>query len=356
MKRPPSIPVRADLRRGLLAAALLATFAGCGDRIQPGERAPEAPSVEGRPTAVVERRVEPAIEHASGTVASSRQTSVAAKILARIESIPVVAGSLVRKGDLVVRLDSRDLRARRSEAREGLRAARSRLELARRDAARIEKLAEADVASEEQRDQARSTLRVARADVNGAKQRLADAEVALSDAEIRTPVTGRVVDRLAEPGDMASPGVPLLRIYDPSALRLEAPVRESLAVALRVGQPLRAHLDALDETLEGHIEEIVPFAEPGARTLLVKVRLPESPRLFAGMYGRLEVPAGRRARLLIPETAVTRIGQLPFATSVDRDGHAERRWLTLGRPTEDGTLEVLSGLGEGERVLLPEHP
>lgn len=326
---------------------------GCDEKIQPGTRPAEKTDAAAR-TAPVTRVVETAVEHASGTVMSSTQTTVSAKILARIESIEVVAGSVVQKGELVVTLDDRDLAARLAEAREELRAARARFDLAGRERERTRKLSEAKVASEEQLDQTRSAFFVARADVSGAEQRVADAEVAVSFAEIRTPVTGRVVERLAEPGDMASPGVPLLRIYDPSALRLEVPVRESLAVSLTVGQDLRARIDALDETFEGRIEEIVPFAEPGARTLLVKVRLPENARLFAGMFGRLEVPAGEKVQLLVPEAAVTRIGQLAFATIVDGEGRAERRWVTTGRPAENGLIEVLSGLEAEERVLLDE--
>jgi multidrug efflux pump subunit AcrA (membrane-fusion protein) len=166
-------------------------------------------------------------------------------------------------------------------------------------------------------------------------------------------VNGRVVDRLAEPGDTAVPGAPLLRIYDPGVLRLEVPVRESLAVTLSPGNALHIEIPALDTTMDGKIDEIVPFAEPGARTLLVKIGLPRDPRLYAGMYGRVEIPAGSLKRLWIPPAAVEQVGQLQFVQVVTKDDRLERRLVTTGETDAAGRLEVLSGLAAGERVLLP---
>ena len=150
----------------------------------------------------------------------------------------------------------------------------------------------------------------------------------------------------------------MLRIYDPTALRVEVPVRESLAVTLRVGDTLGIEIPALSEKVEGRIEEIVPFAEPGARTLLVKVALPQDPRLYAGLFARVAIPAGTRARLLIPEEAIERVGQLAFVTVIDDADRLERRLVTLGEFREDGRIEVLSGLTAGERVgysAMPAH-
>jgi len=335
-----------------LGGAVVWLSGGCGERVgphdggTPGDRVPEDAA-----TARVEARTTPVVEWASGTVASAHETTISSKILARIAAIPVTAGSVVRTGDVLVRLDARELEARAEEAREALRAARARLELARSERERVEKLVAGGAASRQQLDRARSAWQVAAADVQAAEQRLRDAEVGLSHAVITSPGPGRVIDRLAEPGDTAAPGTPLLRLYDPGALRLRAPVRESLAVDLAPGQRLRVDVDALDASFEGTIDEIVPFAEPGSRTLLVKIRLPADPRLYAGMFGRAEVPAGETLRLLAPADAISRVGQLEFATVVDAQGRGERRLVTTGTRVSEDTLEVLSGLAAGERVL-----
>lgn len=342
---------------GLVAVtgAVVWLSGGCGERV-----APEVVDVPGAGVAdgvvrEVEEVSEVALEWASGEVASARHTSVAARVLARIEEIRVRAGSNVSEGDILVRLDARDLEAQAGEAREALRAAEARLDLARREHTRTEELFRSGVAPQQRLDEATTELRASRAELTGRKEALKQASTAASFAEIRAPVNGRVVDRLAEPGDTAVPGRPLLRIYDPTLLRVEAPVRESLAVRLNVGDSLRVDVPALGKLVDGRIDEIVPFAERGARTLLVKVSLPRSEaRLFAGMYARVAIQAGERKRLLVPEAAIERIGQLEFATVVGTSNVSERRLVTTGERSHDGRVEVLSGLTAGERVLVPE--
>jgi len=345
---------RAWLRLSALVAvlgiSLLWLSGACHERIPPGEleraAGPESPS------ATVEERLEPVVEEASGTLVSARHTTVSSQILARIEEVRVRAGGEVREGDVLILLDARDLEARRSEAREALAAAEAARQLAQTGRARVEKLFAQGVSSRQELDRAISQDRVTRAEVERATQRVADMEVGASHAEIRSPVSGRVVDRLAEPGDIATPGSPLLRIYDPGALRLEAAVRESLARYLRVGQSLRVRVEALALAIEGVLEEIVPYAEPGARSFTVKVRVPPNPQFFAGMFGRVEIPAGQEPRLRVPASAILRIGQLEFVDAIGSDGAVERRLVTTGGVDDSGRAEVLSGLAPGERVML----
>jgi membrane fusion protein (multidrug efflux system) len=335
-----------------IVAAVAWLSGGCGEKIEPEDVSPAAtPLPEDARVETVQQVVEPVFEEASGTLASARHTTVSSKILARIDSIPVTAGSVVEREQVVVRLDSRDLQARARAAEEDVRGARAALELARTELRRVEELHASDAASQQALDRARAAERVAKAELESAQQRLRDAQVGLSHTEIRSPVGGRVVDRLAEPGDTAVPGQPLLRIYDPGALRLEAPIRETLATRLVPGQELRVRIEAVGRAFEGAIEEIVPYAEPGARTFLVKVRLPPDPQLFAGMFGRVAVPAGERARVLVDQAAVERIGQLEVVRVVEGES-ASRRLVTTGRSDEAGRVEVLSGLAPGERVLV----
>jgi RND family efflux transporter MFP subunit len=349
--------IRRSLQIGVGGAVLIGAViwlsGGFGDRIGPDQAVSEPAAVPAStPLDEVEVRVTPLFESASGTIYSAHHTTISSKILARIETIGVRAGDEIAEGALVVRLDSRDLEARLRAAREAVASARAALDLATSERARIAGLFESRVVSQRQLDEAVAGQQMAAAELERAAQGVADAEVGASHAEIRSPVAGRVVDRLAEPGDTAAPGAPLLRIYDPGAMRLEAPVREALAVQLRPGQALEVYVESLGLTLEGQIDEIVPAAEPGARTFLVKVRLPHDPRLFAGMFGRVRLPAGEGPRIQVSRSAIERIGQLEYATVVDSQGVARRRMVTTGVAVDDEDVEVLSGLAAGERVVV----
>ena len=304
-------------------------------------------------SATVEIKTGPAIESVNGTLVSAKRTTVASRVLARVEEVLVRAGSDVIQGDVLIVLDSRDLHSRVEQVKQELQAAVTKRNLARTERDRNQRLLREGAVSQERYDQSAATLKVAIAEVSRYKLSLNEAQTALSYAKIFSPVTGKVVDRLVEPGDIALPGEALLRIYDPSVLRVEVPVRESLAVHLKVGEILYTEIPSAGKTVEGIIDEIVPFAESGARTLLIKLRIPPNPQFIAGMYAKVALPAGEISYIVIPIQAVERIGQLEFVNTVTKDGRTERRLISTGKLIDHDYIEVLSGLEESEEVLLP---
>ncbi|MGI9462417.1 MAG: efflux RND transporter periplasmic adaptor subunit, partial [Aestuariivirgaceae bacterium] len=124
----------------------------------------------------VKRTSEPVVEWASGAVESAHRTTIAARILARIEDIEVNAGDLVAAGDVLVRLDARALQSKVQQAREALNAARAQRELAQIELGRAEDLLKRGVATQQRFDQASSALRVAAADVDRLSRALEEAE------------------------------------------------------------------------------------------------------------------------------------------------------------------------------------
>jgi membrane fusion protein (multidrug efflux system) len=315
------------------------------------ESAPKAPACA--QTAIVAETVVPIVEEASGAVQAKRRTMVSSRIMAAIRELRVSAGDEVAEGEVLAVLDDRDLAAKVTETQraiEGLAAARAN---AKKDQDRMKELLTRGVIGHSEFDQADSAFKVADAKLEEAKRSLEGAKVALSFAEIKAPAAGRIVERYAEPGDIASPGSPLLSLYDPASLRLEAPVRESLATTLAVGESIDVRLGSEQEPLDGVISEIVPQAEAGSRTFLVKIDLPNREGVFTGMFARALIPAGERRRLLIPENAVEQIGQLSFVSVAGPERALSRRLITLGQKVAPGQIEVLSGLSAGESVLLP---
>jgi len=329
------------------------------DLLPPRDAVPGLAKAEALKTETVHEIVKDMLIEAVGTLKAAGRTEISARVMAPIEEVNVRAGQLVQEGEKLIRLDDRALKTQRSQAQAALVAAEAALRQAENDYRRDRQLLERKAISQAQMDQSTANLEVSRAKLNAAREALAEAEVMLSYTLITAPRAGVVVDRLAEPGDMARPGVPLLVLYDPTSLRLDVPVMENLAVKLKVGESFRVRIDALNMEVEGKIDEIVPQAEAASRSFLVKVALPKQPGMYEGLFGRLLIPAGKRRYLCLPTAAIQTIGQLQFVTVLRPDGRLERRFIQTGRVGMPGRIEVLSGVKAGERVVLvqaPENP
>jgi membrane fusion protein, multidrug efflux system len=322
------------------------------DKVPPGTVEAEHRTLGEQPTDIVHEIVETETAEVTGTLRATRRTQVSSKILAAILEIRVRAGDRVKAGDVLIHLDDRDARAKLEAARQGVAAAQADLERTRADYERYRGLLDEEIVSRQEFDQKEAAYKVAEAQLRRAREGVSEAETLLSHSVIRAPGDGVVVDKLAEAGDTATPGRPLLNLYDPAAFRLEAAVPEALASGLRLDDALDVRLDVLGATLGGRVEEIVPQAEAASRSVLIKVAVPREDGMVEGMFGRLLIPSRERARFCAPESAVREIGQLRFVDVVDAQGNLQRRQVTLGEHREYGRVEVLSGLEPGERVVL----
>jgi RND family efflux transporter MFP subunit len=156
---------------------------------------------------------------------------------------------------------------------------------------------------------------------------------------------------MADPGTLASPGVPLLQVDQAGALQLQATVDESAIGAIHKGMKAQVAIDGGNSTsLTGTVAEIDPAADPASHSFLVKIDLPPSSQLRAGMYGTAEFANGVRQAILIPRSAVVMRGSLACAYVLDGQGIAQLRSLTLGA-TQGDLVEVLSGISPGEKLV-----
>jgi RND family efflux transporter MFP subunit len=321
-------------------------------KVEPGWTARGVLRHTDQPTDIVHEVEKSYIEEAIGTLKASSRTVVASKLLATIAEISVTAGDQVEQGQELIRLDSKEYTARLDQAKRALEATTANREQAEKAFQRATTLQKQNAISRSEFDLAQRDLQVATANESQAKQAIQEAEALLSYTSIKAAKSGRIVDRSAEPGDIARPGEPILVLYDATSLRLEAPVMEHLAVKLKVGDRLTVYVDALQREFEASIDEIVPQADAPSRSFLVKASLPKSEELYEGMFGRLRISAGQRRHLCLATDAVIEVGQLEFVDVVLPDGNIERRLIKIGQLGMPGRQEVLSGVEAGERVVL----
>lgn len=299
----------------------------------------------------------PARETAVGTIRAVHEASVASKLLAKVTEVRIKAGDRVKKGEVLARLDDADLAARLQQAKAAAEQARARHEQAKIEHERIRNLHAAGSASPIELDRVTTGLKTAAAEQEQAEQAVREAETTLAYATITAPIDGLIVDKRVETGDTVTPGQILLTLYDPTRMQLVAQVRESLTRRLAVGQSIGVMVESLGKVCEGQVSEIVPEAETASRTFAVKVTGPCPEGIYSGMFGRLLIPLDEEEVLAVPRAAIRRVGQLEMVEVVDGDA-VRRRTVQTGRPLEaphDGLVEVLSGVREGESVVVPAN-
>lgn len=335
-----------------LLLVIIAWMAGAfRDKIEPGLAAPAAGDAPAG--TVVQSEDIVVTEPVPASIGARQATTISSRTLARITQIHVRAGDSIAEGQLLIELERSDLESRLLQASEQVRGIEARLYEAQQSLERAEELYAQRLVAAAALDEARAQQGALSADLATARQAVKEAEVALGYTEIRSPIDGRVVERFAEPGDTTTPGDKLLTLYNPFSMRIEAPVREGLALSLELGQVLEVDIAATGERIQATIEELVPAADPGSRSFMVKARIDSGRQLMPGMYARILVPAGQRQALLVPSRYVVHYGQLDLVW-VASDGDVERRFIRTGREVKPGLVEVLAGLEDGERVLDPD--
>jgi RND family efflux transporter MFP subunit len=349
----------------------------CGN--EPARRAapPPTPPVEVRVAAVATEDW-PATYEATGTVRARTTATISSKVMGYVRRVNVQVGDHVRQGQPLITLDARDLDANLHRAEAGhaevesaipelenaTAAAKANLDLAQTTFQRMRELAAKKSISNQELDEASARLKAARANYEMMRSRRAQipSKAAVVEEEVRAagimrdyarldaPFSGVVITKTVEPGNLATPGAPLLTIEQDGVYRLEASVDESKLASVRVGQSVEVVLEA-DRILNARVSEIVPSVDAASRTYVVKLDLPAAPRLRTGMFVRAIFPLGMQKVVAIPLAALMERGQLQSVFVVE-DGVAHTRLVTTGRRTKDA-VEVLSGLNAGEKVVLP---
>ncbi len=334
---------------GGVVVLLIWLAGGFHEKIEPGPTQVGLRPLGGAPTVTVQRVTVPLSEEAVGTVQAAHETEVGAKIMARVLAVHFQAGQHVEKDQVLVELGKSDLEARLSQARAAVDSAKAALDQAQTNYDRITQLRAQDSASELEFSTTTNELNAARANHEQARSALREGEAVLEYATICSPLDGVVIDKTVDVGDMVKPGQTVLRLYD--RLQLVATVRESLATSLQVGQQLPVTLQALDLRCHGTISEIVPEADVLSRAFHVKVTGPCPPGVIPGMFGRLHIPLGERQELQIPQTAVRRVGQIPYVYRVMGDNRVERAFIQIAAE-HDAQVAIASGLSAGDRIVV----
>lgn len=336
MKTSDSLP---DSGRSLFVAAgfaLAAWFAGPAL----AQTAPAA--APGLATVTVELREVAQTYPAEAVVEAVRQATLAAQVTGRILEARVDAGDRVKAGQVLMRIDAR-------EAAEGLAAARAQLGNAKANLERVKNLVAQKFVSQ-------AALDKAEADYKTAAANAAQAGATSGHALIVAPFAGVVAQRLAEAGEMANPGRPLITLFEPKDMRVVASIPQYQLATVRQAQQGQIEFPGSGQWLEASRIEVLPTVDASSHTVRVRLYLPEGAvadsGIVPGLFARAHFVTGSARKLLVPAAAVVRRGELTAVYVVTPQGQPRLRQVRLGEVQAGGDIEVLAGLSPGEKIAL----
>ncbi len=358
----------------LFAAAL----AGCGGKAPETKSAAPAKPVSVSAVQASLARL-PEVYEAAGTVRARTTSILSARLMGHIREVRVQAGDSVKAGQVVAVVDAREIetalrqaQAARNEARSampevdnGIAAAKAQLDLAQATFKRMKTLFDEKSITDQEFDEVAAKMRMAEANhkmalakreqlqarIRQANEAIAQIEIQREYAEVKAPFDGIVIERKAEPGMLASPGMPIAVVEQAGAYRLEAAIEEGRLGKIRPGLPVTVRLDAFDREFKSSVSEIVPALDPGSRTFTVKINIAGAAGVRSGQFGRARFQFGERPALAIPASALAEDGAT-LKVYVVEQGRARARMVTAGARSGD-MVEILSGLTEGDSVIAP---
>lgn len=292
---------------------------------------------------------------ATGIVEAVRQGTLGAQVSGRVTEVLVRNGDAVRAGQPLLRIEAAEAVDAASAAAAAAAGAAARLVSARAEYERAQQLRAKDYLSIAAMQRAEAALHSAEAEARATAAQASAARTRAGWHTVAAPYAGHVMELWVTAGDLATPGRPLLALYDPAALRVVAQVPESLAGRLIEQEPalvLPRPAATPGTAIRPVVWRVVPAVDPVTHSVEVRAELPAAAALEPGQFVSLRLPLrGVAPELRVPHSAVVRRSEVTGVYVVDEKGVARLRQVRVGPRVGDEVL-VLAGLRAGERVAL----
>jgi RND family efflux transporter MFP subunit len=282
-----------------------------------------------------------AVVSAVGTLNSRNSSVLSSKIMGKVVALHAKEGDYVSQGKLLLKIESGEISAQVFQAQAAYNNAKLQYD-------RIKRLFDEKAATQMEMDQATLGLDSANAGLNGAK-------AMESYTIIEAPISGQIVEKHINLGEMALPGQPIIKIEDNGHLRLEVTVREQDLRFIQAGKPVVVQIDALaGRDIKALVAQVVPASDIRTHSFIVKIDIPSDKSLITGMYGKALFSTGRREAIAVPKSAVVEMSGIAGVYIVSAEGSAVFQMVQLGDAIGD-SVEAVTGLKAGDRVIVSRH-
>lgn len=352
--------------KSLLLLLVATLVSGCSKNETKTDVVVAASVVHGILTETVKTSPEAETLDVMGTVRARTNAVVSTRIPGTISLLNVREGDRVRKGQVLIKLDAQENQATAAvataaieEASRSVDEAKAKLQLAETTFGRYQKLLNSQVVSRQdfdikatERELAIQAVSLAQAHLKQAQASSLAAKTISDYTKIVAPISGIITSKQVDLGGTVFPAQPLMTIEDEGSYQLELPIPESFMTKVKIGSTVQVTLDAIAINFSAKIAEIVPSADSVSRTFIAKINLNQQKGLKSGMFGRGYVSLGTVTNsITIPQKAVVEHGALTYLWIVDKQNYSHIRLVKVGK-TLVGKVQILSGLSDGERVVI----
>lgn len=339
------------MRTLIVLMAIASIFAGCQSEKKNPDDSGSAVKVVLKSPAAPE---DGAFFTVSGSIESEHFASLSTRNMGFVSQVYVKVGDKVRKGQLLIDINSEEIDAKKAQAQAGLKQAEAQLSVAQKNFERYTELFNQNSASQKELDDITLQYEIAKANYERTLQVENEIDAVMAYSHIRAPFSGVITSKTIKMGDMARPGQVLMSLEAPGKHVARAMVPESSIENVQKGQDVTVFVKSLNKSLMGKVTEVSGSSMNSGGQYLIKIDLEEAKdtKLFSGMYVSVLLPASGQASksLFVDQSALVQKGELDGIYTVSESGTAILRWLKLGQRLGD-QVEVLSGLSEGEKYI-----
>jgi RND family efflux transporter MFP subunit len=338
---------------------LILTFASCSSNDKTG-------SVQNTDTPVLVTVATPSSGEQervaiSGQVEAAQSANISTRIMGYITMLKVKVGDHVNKGQLIATISNQDILAKRAQADAMIDEAEASLKNAQKDFDRFSVLYQQQSATAKELDNVTLQLNSSKSRLEAAKQMRNEVNAQLSYTNLTAPFSGTVIQKLADAGSMASPGLPIVTIEQTGSYQVSASVPESNIKLINPGAEAILSISAIGKTIKGKVTQINQSSQFSGGQYIIKISIPDNDKkgLYAGMYVNVTIPLKQAAaarndagsEVLVPLASIENTDQLTGLYTISSNNTALLRWVRLGKTIGD-EVEVLSGLEKHEQYIV----